>query len=171
MSLGGNRRGGLRTYVNLMLVMVLGGLWHGAAYTFLAWGALHGGALVLERLLGLHQSDRRWTRSAAVRAGWFVVVQGMVLAAWVCFRSRSIEEARLLLGNIAALDHWTIGKMELAGLLFLLPLAVLHAYTWLRERRLVMPLRPPYRAALAASMVYAIVTLYAGTADFIYFQF
>jgi alginate O-acetyltransferase complex protein AlgI len=169
--LGGNRRGRLRTYVNLMLVMVLGGLWHGAAYTFLAWGALHGGALALERLLGLHRSDRGWARSSAVRAAWFVVVQSLVLAAWVCFRSRSIDEAQQLLGNIAAFDHWAIGTMELAGLLFLLPLAVLHAHAWLRERHLVMPLQPPYRAALAASMVYAIVTLYAGTADFIYFQF
>jgi alginate O-acetyltransferase complex protein AlgI len=170
-SLGGNRRGGLRTYVNLMLVMVLGGLWHGAAYTFLAWGALHGGALVVERWLGLHRSDRSGARSAAVRAGWFVVVQGLVLVAWVCFRSRTIDEARRLLGNIAAFDHWMIGTMELVGLLFLLPLVAMHAHTWLHERRIVMPLPPTWRAALAASMVYAIVTLYAGTADFIYFQF
>lgn len=171
LALGGNRRGRLRTYVNLMLVMVLGGLWHGAAYTFLAWGAVHGLALVLERLLGLHQGDRGWARFATVRAGWFVVVQSLVLIAWVCFRSQTIDEAWLLLGNIAAFDHWTIGAMELAGLLFLLPVVAMHAHTWLHERRLVMPLAPASRAALAASMVYAIVTLYAGTSDFIYFQF
>jgi alginate O-acetyltransferase complex protein AlgI len=170
-ALGGNRRGALRTYVNLMLVMVLGGLWHGAAYTFLVWGALHGGALAVERLLGLHLPDRGVARFAAVRAGWFVVVQGVVLVAWIFFRSRSFEEASQLLGNIATFDRWTLGTMEIAGLLFLVPLVVMHAHTWLHERRLVMPLPPTYRAALAASMVYAIVTLYAGTADFIYFQF
>jgi alginate O-acetyltransferase complex protein AlgI len=170
-SLGGNRRGGLRTSANLMLVMVLGGLWHGAAYTFLAWGAIHGGALVVERSLGFHRPGPGGVRSAAVRVGWFVVVQGLVLVAWVCFRSRTIDEARRMLGNIAAVDHWMIGTMELGGLLFLLPLVAMHAHTWLHERRLVMPLPPPWRAALAASMVYAIVTLYAGTADFIYFQF
>ena len=170
-SLGGNRRGRARTYVNLVLVMVLGGLWHGAAYTFIVWGALHGGALAVERLLGLHQPDRGWSRSATVRAVWFLVVQSVVLTAWVYFRSGSLEEAELVLRNIAALDHWAVGTMEVVGLLFLLPLVALHVYAWLRERRLVMPLRPQLRAVLAACMVYAIVTLYAGTADFIYFQF
>jgi D-alanyl-lipoteichoic acid acyltransferase DltB (MBOAT superfamily) len=169
-SLGGNRRGALRTYVNLLLVMVLGGLWHGAAYTFIIWGALHGGALAVERLLGLHQS-RGWTRSAAVRVVWFLVVQSVVLAAWVYFRSRSPEEAAAVLHNIAAMDHWALGTMELVGLAFLAPVAGLHAFAWLSERRLVAPLSPAFRAVLAACMVYAIATLYAGTADFIYFQF
>jgi alginate O-acetyltransferase complex protein AlgI len=50
--LGGNRRGASRTYVNLMLVMLLGGLWHGAAWAFVAWGAWHGGLLALERWRG-----------------------------------------------------------------------------------------------------------------------
>ena len=69
--LGGNRKGSVRTYLNLLLVMVLGGLWHGAAYTYIVWGALHGGALAIERLFGLHQ-DRGWTGHAAVRAVWFL---------------------------------------------------------------------------------------------------
>src|SRR5207248_3065055 len=51
-SLGGNRVSRARTYVNLMTVMVLGGLWHGAGLTFIAWGALHGAALAVERALG-----------------------------------------------------------------------------------------------------------------------
>jgi alginate O-acetyltransferase complex protein AlgI len=168
--LGGNRRGPLRTYINLLLVMVLGGLWHGAAYTFIVWGALHGGALAMERLLGLHQR-RGWSGSAAVRAGWFLVVQSLVVVAWVYFRSRSMDEAELVLRNIAALDHWALGPTEAVGLLFLLPIVVLHAFSWLRERRVVVPLKPQMRAVLAACMVYAIITLYAATADFIYFQF
>jgi alginate O-acetyltransferase complex protein AlgI len=169
-SLGGNRHGSVRTYVNLMLVMLLGGLWHGAAYTFLAWGAIHGAALVVERLVGLHQ-DRGMGRHLVVRAAWFFVVQAAVLTAWVFFRSRSMEEAGDILGNIARMDGWAIGHMELVGVLFLLPIAILHAFTWLIERGLVRPVRPTVRAVLAACMVYAIATLYAGTADFIYFQF
>jgi alginate O-acetyltransferase complex protein AlgI len=168
--LGGNRRGAVRTYVNLLLVMVLGGLWHGAAYTFIVWGTLHGSALAVERLLGLHQ-DRGWARSSAVRTAWFVVVQAVVLTAWVYFRSRSMAEAGDVLSNIAAMDHWALGNMELVGLLFLLPVVMLHLFTWLREQRMVMPMQPAFRAVLAACMVYAIATLYAGTADFIYFQF
>jgi hypothetical protein len=82
-----------------------------------------------------------------------------------------MDEAGEVLRNIAAMDHWALGTMELVGLLFLLPVGMLHLYTWLREQRLVMPLQPAFRAVLAACMVYAIATLYAGTADFIYFQF
>ena len=48
--LGGNRKGKVRNYVNLMLTMVIGGLWHGAAWTFVVWGALHGLALCAHRL-------------------------------------------------------------------------------------------------------------------------
>ena len=62
--LGGNRLGQRRTYVNLVAVMVLGGLWHGAAYTFIVWGALHGIALAAERGLGLHRRNtepRPWS--------------------------------------------------------------------------------------------------------------
>jgi hypothetical protein len=82
-----------------------------------------------------------------------------------------MEEAGLVLRNIAAFDHWAVGTMEVVGLLFLLPIVVLHVFSWLREQRVVMPLKPQTRAVLAACMVYAIVTLYAATADFIYFQF
>jgi len=168
--LGGNRHGRVRTYVNLMIVMLLGGLWHGAAYTFIVWGAIHGAALAVERLLHLHRDDG-WGQQLAVRVGWYAVVQSVVLVAWVYFRSQSMEEAGLILGNIAALQDWSIGPRETVGALFLLPIALHHAYVWVEERRLLGPVAPPTRAVLAAGMVYAIVTLYAGTADFIYFQF
>ncbi|MGE0461873.1 MAG: MBOAT family protein [Vicinamibacterales bacterium] len=169
-SLGGNRRGSVRTYVNLMLVMLLGGLWHGAAYTFIIWGALHGGALAGERLLGLH-AHRGWGGRWPVRAVWFMVVQALVLTAWVFFRSRRLGDATQFLANFSALEGWTLGRMEWVGLLFLAPLVTQHAFTWMRERGWVHEPGPATRAILAAFMVYGIVTLYAGTADFIYFQF
>ncbi len=134
--LGGNREGAVRTYVNLLLVMVLGGLWHGAAYTYIVWGALHGGALAVERLLGLHRTAGGAAISA-VRAAWFVVVQGVVLTAWVFFRSRSVGEAGQFAANILAMDDWSLGAMELIGLLFLLPIVGLHLAAWLRERGVV----------------------------------
>jgi alginate O-acetyltransferase complex protein AlgI len=168
--LGGNRRGRVRTYVNLLIVMVLGGLWHGAAYTYIVWGALHGVALALERLLGLHR-DHGWGRHRIARVSWFVIVQAVVLTAWVFFRSRTVEEARRFAGNILMMDDWSLGSMEQIGLLFLLPIVALHAFVWLRERGLAGEPAPAAKAALAAAMVYGIATLYAGTADFIYFQF
>jgi D-alanyl-lipoteichoic acid acyltransferase DltB (MBOAT superfamily) len=168
--LGGNRRGRLRTYANLLIVMVLGGLWHGAAYTYLVWGAIHGVALALERLLGL-QSDRGIGRFAAVRGAWFLVTQGVVLLAWVFFRSSSLENASAFAANIVRLDVVAPAGWMWVGTLFLAPLVVHHVWTWGVERRLVPSLAPPARAALAAVMAYCIVTLYAGTSDFIYFQF
>jgi D-alanyl-lipoteichoic acid acyltransferase DltB (MBOAT superfamily) len=66
--LGGNRRGPVRTYVNLMITMLLGGLWHGASWTFVAWGALHGSGLAFERAR-LWRRSRALLRQAAVGAG------------------------------------------------------------------------------------------------------
>lgn len=168
--LGGNRRGRVRTYVNLVLVMVLGGLWHGAAYTFIVWGAIHGAALAVERALGLERRDG-WRGLVAVRLAWFLVTQAVVLVAWVFFRSETIEGARAFVGNLVALDPRMPEPWMWMAALFLVPLLVLHAWTWALERRLVRPLPAAGRAALAAAMVYAILTLYAGTSDFIYFQF
>ena len=69
------------------------------------------------------------------------------------------------------MDDWSLGTMELIGLLFLLPIVGLHIVVWLRERGAVGEPGPALKAVLAAGMVYGITTLYAGTADFIYFQF
>jgi alginate O-acetyltransferase complex protein AlgI len=168
--LGGNRRGRLRTYANLMLVMVLGGLWHGAAYTYIIWGALHGGALAVERALGL-QNDRGIGRLVAVRLAWFVVVQAVVLIAWVFFRSSSLEGATTFVANMLALDITMPAMWMWVGASFLAPLVVHHLWTLAEERRVVAPLSPASRAVLGAIMAYCIVTLYAGTSDFIYFQF
>lgn len=168
--LGGNRISRARTYVNLLLVMVLGGLWHGAAYTFIVWGAIHGAALAVERALGL-QHDRGAGRFAAIRAGWFVVAQAVVLVAWIFFRSDSIPGALTFVGNIAMLDFSMPPMWMWVGTMFLAPLAVHHAWAWSEERAVVKPLTLTARAVLAAGMLYGILTLYAGTSDFIYFQF
>ena len=168
--LGGNRKGRVRTYVNLMLVMVLGGLWHGAAYTYIIWGAIHGVALAVERALGL-QDNRGAGRFTGVRLAWFAVTQAVVLCAWVFFRSDTFANATAFLANILTMDFPIPNTMMVVGTLFLLPLVVHHAWVWAEERGSVGPLAPPARAVLAGMMVYSIVTLYAGTSDFIYFQF
>jgi alginate O-acetyltransferase complex protein AlgI len=166
--LGGNRGSRARTLLNLLLVMLLGGLWHGAAFTFIVWGAIHGLCLVGERLLGLHRpAPRPW----AVRAAWFVVVQGAVLVAWVYFRSATVGGATTFVANLGtgawrAPDLWMV-----QALLFLSPIVLLHAWTWLDERGRAPVLGATARAVLAAVMVYAIITLHGGTSEFIYFQF
>jgi alginate O-acetyltransferase complex protein AlgI len=88
--LGGNRTGPVRTYANLLCVFLLCGLWHGAAWTFLAWGAYHGAWLVLERL--------GWGRRLAAlpRALRHVYALLVVLIGWVLFRADSLSDAWLL---------------------------------------------------------------------------
>jgi alginate O-acetyltransferase complex protein AlgI len=105
--LGGNRRGARRTYVNLMLVMLLGGLWHGAAWVFVAWGAWHGGLLALERLRrdrgateaeeASPDADRQAGPGISPRVGTFL----LVLVGWVLFRSTDVAHALAVLGGMA----------------------------------------------------------------------
>jgi alginate O-acetyltransferase complex protein AlgI len=168
-SLGGNRISRRRTYLNLMLVMLLGGLWHGAAWSFVAWGALHGTALAVERALGLH---RDLARSLWLRAAWGVVVQVTVLVTWVLFRSESIADAGRFLWNIAAwASPAALPADVLAATMYVLPVVLLHAWRWLEERGAIAPLAPVPRAALAGGMVAAVLVAYGTTNAFIYFQF
>jgi len=85
--LGGSRKGTWMTYRNLMLTMLLGGLWHGAAWTFVAWGAIHGIGLSVERALG-------W-RPTSTAAQWFgrILTFNVVCFAWIFFRSGSFARA------------------------------------------------------------------------------
>ncbi len=168
--LGGNRGSPWRTYVNLLLVMLLGGLWHGAAYTFLVWGAIHGLCLAVERALQFHRRDggprRPW-----VRGTWAAFVQAAVLVAWIYFRSDTVSGATRFVANLA-FGAWPLpDTWMVASLLFLSPLVAMHIHTWLQERHVVAPLGAAAKASLAAGMTYGILTLYGGSSDFIYFQF
>jgi alginate O-acetyltransferase complex protein AlgI len=167
--LGGNRVSPRRTYVNLLVVMLLGGLWHGAAWTYVVWGALHGTALAVERWLGLHRDLER--RPWWLRVGWGVVVQGVVLVAWVFFRSASFEGAVQFLRNVARLEPATLNQEMWTALAFLVPIAIAHAWTWLVERDWVAPLTPGRRAVLTGVLVYGILIAYGSSNAFIYFQF
>jgi D-alanyl-lipoteichoic acid acyltransferase DltB (MBOAT superfamily) len=106
--LGGNRQGRLRAYRNLILTMLLGGLWHGAAWKFVAWGALHGGGLAAERMLEPWLGRR--AGSPLGRAVAVLVVFHFVCLAWIFFRAEDFEVARLF---IAGLFHgWGAGVQQ-----------------------------------------------------------
>lgn len=94
-ALGGNRRGEARRYGNLLTTMLLGGLWHGAGWTFIVWGGIHGGFLALNHLWRAHGLPRagRWTRGRGyVWLSWGLTFL-VVVHAWVFFRSTSLEAA------------------------------------------------------------------------------
>jgi alginate O-acetyltransferase complex protein AlgI len=93
--LGGNRKGRGRTYLNLMLTMLLGGLWHGANWTFVAWGGMHGGALAVTRAYQGWR-DRRGlapSRSPAVHVLCVLLTFHLVCAAWIFFRAETFQRA------------------------------------------------------------------------------
>lgn len=116
-SLGGNRRGRARTYLNLMLTMVLGGLWHGASFTFVAWGALHGAALALTRALepATAALTQAWPR-ALKRGVGVVLTFHVVCLGWILFRSDTFEKARLVLERLGegSLYHPNVDSRVLA---------------------------------------------------------
>lgn len=95
--LGGNRRGRMMTYGNLMLTMLLGGLWHGAAWTFVLWGGMHGSALAVERWWEEQQRKLPFRVPKAVR--WFLVFNFICLA-WVFFKATSMGNAGAVLGQL-----------------------------------------------------------------------
>jgi alginate O-acetyltransferase complex protein AlgI len=105
--LGGNRKGSYRRYVNLMLVMLIGGLWHGAAWTFVAWGALHGVYLVVNHLWRSYSKTLPApapTRIPWLRIGsWFVTFFSVMLA-WIFFRADTFQAAGVLLGKMFELS-------------------------------------------------------------------
>ncbi len=170
--LGGNRRGGARTALNLLLVMLAAGLWHGANWTFVLWGALHGVAVAGERMLGL----ARGPRGRAAAALWYLVVQLSWILSMALFRAADISEARGILtcatgaacganGGAAAVPGDVV-----AGWWLVLPVVALHLRSWIGERSGAR-LHPYERALYAGAMSAAILTLYTTSRQFIYFQF
>ncbi len=111
--LGGNRLGPARTYVNLAVVMLLGGLWHGAAWTFVIWGTIHGAMLIAERLRGKTSLYERLPRPVRV-ALTFVLVN----LAWVFFRSENLPSALAFVGRLFAIGTAHSGTALIGGLLY-----------------------------------------------------
>lgn len=131
--LGGNRKGASRTYVNLMLVMLLGGLWHGANWTFVLWGAWHGLFLAVERSLGARKLWRPVPAWLSVPKTMLIVVLG-----WVIFRAATISEAWRVVRGMFGAHGWGLTEgfaWELTGLelsTLLLGFAVIYLAPWWR---------------------------------------
>ena len=114
-ALGGNRYGRVRRHTNLMLTMLLGGLWHGAGWTFVLWGGLHGSYLVLNH--GWRQiRPQRWTGLRAYRALAWGLTLLLVLIAWVPFRATSIAATGNIFAGMAGLNGISLPNALLARL-------------------------------------------------------
>ncbi|MEM9134686.1 MAG: MBOAT family O-acyltransferase [Actinomycetota bacterium] len=169
--LGGNRGSELATYRNLLLTMLLGGLWHGAAWTFVAWGALHGGALALHRWwtrgLGRRAGDSPVANAAAI-AGTFV----FVVLVWIPFRAVTFGDMTQVLTNLVGLGDGAQGLSPWLAV-YLAGAAVLHALAYQgRAAKLPDTLpAPQYAAVLGVAAALALALRPLGSSPFIYFQF
>lgn len=174
--LGGNRKGPVRTYINLMLTMLLGGLWHGASWTFVVWGGYHGILLAVDRFLRKISGKKApfWTRNISARLLAGIGTFTLAHIGWVFFRARSFPDAAQVLGSMMGSEglglslfmrgHWILFGVAFAGMI-------------LQERRKVfetLVTAPDLARAVAivAALYILIFFSYTDTAiPFVYFQF
>ncbi|HXX94899.1 MAG TPA: MBOAT family protein [Planctomycetota bacterium] len=171
--LGGNRKGEARTYVNLMVVMLLGGFWHGASWTFLVWGAIHGVWLALERRWGKTSFYGR--APGALRVGLTFLI---VCVAWIFFRADDLPGAVRYATSLIGLGRPSAASLLVRSILYspehliALPLAAGVAFfgiqTWDLSKRVTA-----FRAAVALGLfAWSVVALSAQAFNpFLYFQF
>src|SRR4051794_12129088 len=171
--LGGNRRGPRRTYLNLMAVMLLGGLWHGASWNFVLWGAIHGGMLAFERAQGKASPYRRLPRPARVAVTFLVVC-----LSWVFFRAKTVGQAASIFRSLFGMASLTAAADAPAGVMYtrfhvlVFALAALLVWrapnTWTFTSRVTAP-----RAVAALGLLaLSILMMWTQSANpFLYFQF
>lgn len=182
--LGGNRRGPALRYVNLMVTMLLGGLWHGAAWTFVVWGALHGAYLCI---------NHAWNRFGPAIAPRFqraadtvslILTFLAVVVAWVFFRADDLSSALSVLARMADPDGVSFGRAEIAYTLFILGYAALawfapntqeimaydHRNRTVGEGMSTWKMRPIFIYMAAVVLAFGILGIQQHS-EFIYFRF
>lgn len=181
-SLGGNKKGKIRTYLNLIITMLLGGLWHGAALRFLLWGAIHGVALAVHKaVMGLFGSFKaqgedmpRWRRIIGI-----VITFSIVCCSWVFFRAETMEDALNVFRQIGTnfkpqiIGEFIVGYKWVV--MFIVAGFLLHfASQKNEERALKFFERIPvfFYPIMMATLIWIVVQLRTGDVQpFIYFQF
>ncbi|SHI16917.1 MBOAT family O-acyltransferase [Bradyrhizobium erythrophlei] len=182
--LGGNRRGRVLRYVNLMVTMALGGLWHGAAWTFVAWGVLHGVYLCINHAWNNYGPAvaPRFTRLANLAA--FALTFLAVVVAWVLFRADSMASAISILTKMASPSQIVLGRVEMAYSVFIVAYAALawlapntqtimgydHTNRTVGEALGRWQKRPAFLYATAAVLAFGILGIQQHS-EFIYFRF
>ena len=176
--LGGNRRGRWMTLRNLMITMLLGGLWHGASWHFVAWGAYHGFLLIVYRLRGSARRARELTFETCRGVGFWLSVLlffHLTCFGWLLFRVTDLAHAGRLLAAMGSGTFWepVCGPMLLLVAAAGLPLAAFQIYQYYRRSAEPWVTWPWWiRAGFYLILFYGIVLLGApGNNEFIYFQF
>ncbi|MEO0415481.1 MAG: MBOAT family protein [Verrucomicrobiota bacterium] len=169
--LGGNRKGEARTYINLLLVMLIGGLWHGAQWTFVIWGAIHGLMLAAERFAG-----RRSLPIPKLLKVAFTF--GVVLITWVFFRAENLEVALGYLSSMFGLSELapaaSLLKESLLTPFHLFALALAASVVWLAPRTArLLEVITLWKVLLGLGLLIVSIRqlFYQGFNPFLYFQF
>ena len=182
--LGGNRHGRVLRYVNLMITMLLGGLWHGAAWTFVVWGALHGVYLCINHAWSNYgpKAPPRFARLADI-AGLILTFLAVVIA-WVFFRAQDMTTALSVLSKMADPGNIAFGRVEMVYALFVAIYAALawfapntqeimgydHKNRTVGENLRAQRMRPLFVYATAAVLAFGILGIQQYS-EFIYFRF
>ncbi len=175
--LGGNRNGAARTYISLMLTMLIGGLWHGAAWTFVVWGGLHGLYLAIERFCREHVFARNWQPGFLLRTAYGLITSLCVMQAWIWFRAPNFSVGwtvqRLLFdfnGLFAAFGASNAEQRLAIGVFA--ALVLVHAVFRNSDmKQLVRRLPAPLLGLLLGLLLSLIVLSPGDNHAFIYFQF
>jgi alginate O-acetyltransferase complex protein AlgI len=175
-ALGGNRRGEARTLANLMITMLLGGLWHGASWNFVIWGGLHGGYLVLERVV-LQRLPFWQSPALPMRVLRWLLTFHLVCFAWIFFRAKTLVASVAVIGNLlhgaagAIQDFSQQHHLGLALLLIALMLSqFIGGYGHLKQR-LSEDRGTRFAAAMTLILLALILFTPGKNIPFIYFQF
>jgi D-alanyl-lipoteichoic acid acyltransferase DltB (MBOAT superfamily) len=172
--LGGNRRGAARTYRNLMLTMLIGGLWHGANWTFVVWGGLHGAFLAVERWFGVAGQRPRWAAGGVTgvlgAAARTLLTFHLVTVAWIFFRAPSIGTAASYLAHLFRFEH--LGEVGAVPFVAAAAVLAIDIPQYASGRHTVLQRLPWWvQSPLYATLCLALI-LYGGSeVPFIYFQF
>ncbi len=175
-SLGGNRKGNGRTLVNLMITMFLGGLWHGASWTFVVWGLLHGFYLVVEQVLRQTFGHVDWAKHPVSRFAMGFFTFFLVSLAWVFFRASDFPSAWSLM---CSLFTWNGEGALLLSTLDMIKVTVVVAglllsHIYLREKRLEHAMQnfsAWFVMTIWVVMLFGLIMMQGGANAFIYFQF
>jgi len=180
--LGGYRSGELRTYINLFITFLLGGLWHGASWMFVVWGALHGTALVLHRL---------WSRSGLslpTPIAWLITFV-FVVVTWVFFRATDMASALMVLKGMASVRDGSMHELLQPLIVrdYLTMASPVFSFTWIAAGLVIVLLFPTsirlfkgnqrksiyalYAGALFAAALLPLISFRASPSEFLYFNF
>ena len=180
--LGGNKKSHSRTYVNLITVMFLGGLWHGASWNFVIWGLLHGMYLAIHKLISDRFPQLRihpFFKSKIGKLISILITQYFVFLAWIPFRVKDTEDMIYSMEKFLFFDFQTNGIISFLSshkiIIFLMLLFfVLHYIMYLKPKTIerIVNLRLRYWTIFLTGIIMAIFFFYNGNPeDFIYFRF